>query len=537
VSRARPRRRLALGLALAALCACAAPGRRSADARGAAAPCPAAAAPDAPDAPGAGWYGDDPDVALDGIELEAARLVQARLARGATARISGALVAAARALARGAAEGVPEPIGPTARRAALVAARAHDPAPAAFLVVTSADRAPEALAEVAATAAAATGATHLGVGAAERDGSTLLVLLAADRKVRLDRFPSSVPPGGRATLSGTLRRGLRHPRVLATLPSGDVRELDVSGGGAFRAEVPFPLAGAYVVEVVAEGRGGPEIAALLAVSAGAAPTARVRAPRAEPARADAEAEVFRAVNALRASRELPPVAAAPDLTAVARRHSEAMREAGRIAHVLPGAGDLTERLRGAGIAFRRAYENVASAAGALAAYALTEESPAHRANLLQPRVTRVGIGVASGPAPSGGEAVFLTVILVEPPDAGADSPLRPATRVRQALWRERERAGAAPLTSDPALDALAAATAEDLRSRDTTDPGDLDARALALPRTLAAVDVFVASAPDDAVRSANVRDGRFRRVGVGVATGDSRRFGAGRLFIAVVYTD
>jgi uncharacterized protein YkwD len=109
--------------------------------------------------------------------------------------------------------------------------------------------------------------------------------------------------------------------------------------------------------------------------------------------------------------------------------------------------------------------------------------------------------------------------------------------VRQVLWRERERAGAAPLTSDPALDALAAATAEDLRSRDTTDPGDLDARALALPRTLAAVDVFVASAPDDAVRSANVRDGRFRRVGVGVATGDSRRFGAGRLFIAVVYTD
>jgi hypothetical protein len=34
-----------------------------------------------------------------------------------------------------------------------------------------------------------------------------------------------------------------------------------------------------------------------------------------------------------------------------------------------------------------------------------------------------------------------------------------------------------------------------------------------------------------------VRDGRFRRVGVGVAVGDSARFGVGRLFIAVVFTD
>jgi hypothetical protein len=51
------------------------------------------------------------------------------------------------------------------------------------------------------------------------------------------------------------------------------------------------------------------------------------------------------------------------------------------------------------------------------------------------------------------------------------------------------------------------------------------------------VDVFVASDPGEAVRSANLRDRRFRRVGVGVAEGDSRRFGAGRLFVAVVYTD
>jgi hypothetical protein len=47
----------------------------------------------------------------------------------------------------------------------------------------------------------------------------------------------------------------------------------------------------------------------------------------------------------------------------------------------------------------------------------------------------------------------------------------------------------------------------------------------------------VASAPAEAIRSANLKDRRFRRVGVGVATGDSRRFGAGRIWVAVVYTD
>ncbi len=109
--------------------------------------------------------------------------------------------------------------------------------------------------------------------------------------------------------------------------------------------------------------------------------------------------------------------------------------------------------------------------------------------------------------------------------------------MREALWRERARLNQPPLTADDALDALAAEAADGMRARDATEPGDLDAQALELRRTLAAVDVFVASAPEDAIRSANLRDRRFRRVGVGVATGDSRRFGAGRLFIAVVYTD
>jgi uncharacterized protein YkwD len=257
--------------------------------------------------------------------------------------------------------------------------------------------------------------------------------------------------------------------------------------------------------------------------------------------AAAEAAVVRAMNATRLRHALAPLARVPELDEVARRHSAAMAAAAKVAHVLPGTGDLADRLRRARVPYRRAYENVARAATALDAHEAAEESPAHLANVLRPDTTRVGVGLARGVLlPSGAEQIYLTEVFVEPPDAGAESPLTPEARVREALWGERARGGLPPLTADPALDALAREEALALRARDASAPAaDAGERALAVGRgrRLAAVDVFVASAPDEATRSSNAADARLRRVGVGVATGDSARFGAGRFWIVVVYTD
>ncbi|WP_242394062.1 CAP domain-containing protein [Anaeromyxobacter oryzisoli] len=540
IASALPLRRLA-GAALAAALGAGCAANTPAPARASSSTAPAAPlAPPSRGASPAPRYGAEPDVALSPVEAAALAAIRAQVGTGPRPRVSGALILAARALARGAADGAAEPIGPSARRAGLAAGLAWDPAPIAFLVRGRAEDLPAAVAG----AIVGTAASHVGVGAARAGDATVLVLLASDRKLRLDPFPREVAPGSAATLSGALERGLRHARVFATLPSGEARELPTSGARAFRAAVDFPASGRYVLEVVGDGRGGPEVAALLAVTAGApAPIAGAGASRPEatsarpPAGEDDEAAVIRALDALRAAHGLRPLEPSRELAAVARRHSERMLAAGRIAHVLPGSGELTDRLRAASVPFRRAYENVARGGTARAAHDAAEESPAHRSNMLQAGATRVGVGLARGRLPSGGAAVYLTEIFVEPPDEGAQSPLRPAARVREALWRERARLGRPPLTADAALDALAADAAEELRERDAIDPRELDGRALALRRNLAAADVFVASAPDDAIRSANLRDARFRRVGVGVATGDSRRFGAGRLFIAVVYTD
>ena len=460
-------------------------------------------------------------------------------ARGAAPATSGALVIAARDLARRAAAGEPEPLGQPARRAALTAGRAYDPAPAAYLVRGQADRIGPLLSELLPGGHA----THVGAGAVEVDGGVVVVVLASERKARLEPFPPELPRGGEAVLSGLLAAGLRRPRVLVTVPSGAVREAAVGGAaGAFEARLAFPDAGVHLVEVIAQGSGGPEVAALLAVSAGAPagvrPAAQGAVARAEPEdAAGAEDAVVRAIGALRARHGLGPVTASAELSGVARAHSAAMLAEGKVSHVLPGTGELVDRLRRARVPYRRAYENVARGGSALAAHEAAEESPAHRANLLAPGVARVGVGIARGPVQSGGTTVYLTEILIEPADQGAESRLTPDARVREAIWAERARAGQPPLTADAALDTLARAAATDLLRRDATGTGDLDDRALALGRRLAAVDVFVASGPADAARSSNLRDGRFRRVGVGVAIGDSARFGPGRMFVAVLYTD
>jgi hypothetical protein len=214
-----------------------------------------------------------------------------------------------------------------------------------------------------------------------------------------------------------------------------------------------------------------------------------------------------------------------------------MLASGLLAHVLPGDGDVGERLRRARIPYRRALENIARGATALSAHAAAEESPAHRLNILSPLADRVGVGIARGRLRGGEPAVYLTEIFVQPVDDGSEGRLTPEGRVKEALWRERERLGRPSLLSDPRLDALAREAAQAMLAADDPAAQDLAERALALPRNVGAVDAFVAASTADAVRSRNLPDPRFRRVGVGVATGESARYGAGLLWIAVVYTD
>jgi uncharacterized protein YkwD len=517
---------MALGRTLALLllaAACAAP--RS---PGLAGPPPAARQPPLPCGP----YGDDRPVERTPLEARAWTELQRRLGG---LRPSGALDRAARRIAAAAALSDSPPLARQRVQDALRAVGAHDPAPLSHLASGPAD---EALAALLARVGR-TDATVAGLGEHEAGGVHHLVLLLSQRRARLDRFPGAVAAGTEAPLTGELL-GLLHPRAFVSRPDGSSVELPLRGGRSFEARIRFDEPGRHSVEVIGTGGRGPEVAALLGVSVGGASCAVAERPAPGPDpddRAAAEAAVVQAANRTRAAHGLAPLTPEPELSAVARSHSERMLAARKVAHVLPSDGELAGRLAAARIPFRRAFENVASGASALDAHAATEASPAHRANLLTGEADRIGVGVARGALPTGEALVYLTEILVERGGAPDGSRLTHDARVREALWRERARRGLPPLTNDSALEGLARDAAAAMRANDSGELDGLAAGALRMGRELAAADAFIARSHDEALRSRNLTDARFGRVGVGVVVGDSGRFGPARLFIAVLYSN
>jgi uncharacterized protein YkwD len=111
--------------------------------------------------------------------------------------------------------------------------------------------------------------------------------------------------------------------------------------------------------------------------------------------AELQAAIFRATNRRRAARDLPLLGESPCAAGFAQQHTTWMAESGTLAHA-----DLGALLRRCTV--RGAAENVAlfvrpdlDAATVLKAWM---ESPTHRANILDPDLDRLGVGVAYDPS-------------------------------------------------------------------------------------------------------------------------------------------
>lgn len=111
--------------------------------------------------------------------------------------------------------------------------------------------------------------------------------------------------------------------------------------------------------------------------------------------ADSSAErvMLQLVNKARADAGLAPLQFDDNLTQVARAHSQEMFELGYFSHDSPVHGDPAARLAAAGINYAAAGENLAFAPSVTIAHDGLMHSPPHRANILNPAFTRVGIGI------------------------------------------------------------------------------------------------------------------------------------------------
>jgi len=117
------------------------------------------------------------------------------------------------------------------------------------------------------------------------------------------------------------------------------------------------------------------------------------------------------ISGYRHNNGLGPVTLDPNLMRLAGEQSRAMAQRDKLDQ--NAARSFNERIAGAGFPPKSAVENVGAGYHTLAeAFSGWRDSPPHRANLLNPTVTRMGIAAVY--APNSKYKVFWTLIMANP---------------------------------------------------------------------------------------------------------------------------
>lgn len=377
-------------------------------------------------------------------------------------------------------------------------------------------------------------ANRIGVAVRRSDRGLDIVALFSLRLVKLAPLPARVPPGTEILLTGTAlthRRAPGAPRLslAVTYPQGTTHQSPLVGearGFAQRIAVGAEP-GLLQVQIMADRGQGPEVAAQFPLGVGAepwSPLPRARAdsgpedtgdtPDTEP---DAERDPAAALTALiwgaRQAHGLALPATSSALTAAATGHAHDMQGHAFFAHVSPTTGDVTQRLAAVGVHYARVAENIAAANSVDEIFEHWMQSPSHRANLLEPQATTMGVAVTAGAPPN---RLLAVAVLARLADVGNNVAL--AQRALSTLNSGRLARHLAPLRVELGLSALAQAHSDACAASATLEDGTILVQtALAHHRKLeAAADVY-RTATVDVVAASQHLDEAFTTVGVGVA--------------------
>lgn len=106
-----------------------------------------------------------------------------------------------------------------------------------------------------------------------------------------------------------------------------------------------------------------------------------------------EVSMMNLINQEREKNGLKPLIGMPELHNLARTKSIDMVENDYFSHNSPTLGSFASMIYKAGIPFRSAGENLAMARNVNHAFALLMASPQHKANMLNPNFTHIGVGI------------------------------------------------------------------------------------------------------------------------------------------------
>ncbi|NLW25357.1 MAG: serine protease [Clostridia bacterium] len=109
-----------------------------------------------------------------------------------------------------------------------------------------------------------------------------------------------------------------------------------------------------------------------------------------------EQKIVDLVNQERVSRGLKPLQVDMDLVKLARMKSQDMVDNNYFSHTSPTYGSPFQMMKDNGVSYRTAGENLAGAPNVNTAHTNLMNSDGHRANILNPDYTHIGIGIVKG---------------------------------------------------------------------------------------------------------------------------------------------
>ena len=260
---------------------------------------------------------------------------------------------------------------------------------------------------------------RMGVGVKRAADELIVVLTLQPQNLELRALPRRLSSRGTVTLVGRLLGRFVQPAVLLASPRGGVRNLAMSARkGRFELTVACDSGdGVYQLEIEGDDGHGPAVLANFPLYCGVEPPTRIAVTGNEVTRrqdvAEAERELLALLNRDRRAAGLPELERDARLQEIARGHSREMARTGEVVHVSDKSGSAVDRVRAAQISPppRTLAENVGRAFSTAEVEHGFMGSPSHRANILNPDMTHVGIGVAVGQAEGGVVPIFFTQLL------------------------------------------------------------------------------------------------------------------------------
>jgi len=286
-------------------------------------------------------------------------------------------------------------------------------------------------------------------------GSTRVALVMLDPTVELGPLPRHLPAGGQATVQGHLAAPLENAKLLTSDSKGHLETAAVPASGDFKADLHCgDKPGRIQVELRGEEKGAGKVVLSFPVFCGAMPpaTLALSQPGSWPDDPAQQAKkILEMINAERTAAGLSELAWDNAVAGVAQTAAESLREDGKKGGGVPM--DPVPLLQKADAMSPVVVENPGLALTSEEAQFQFMASPMLRANLMNPEVTQVGVGVAPSKTPEGVATAYVVELFTRQlatVDAAAT-----AKELLKRVEAKRAEAKVNAVKTDPTLDAAA----------------------------------------------------------------------------------